>query len=175
MTTTLKSASVTNDDASPAVANTEGKGAPARLKHVNDFYNSPANDGSTLHVIKLVRIRSNAVVKSVVVEGAALTKGAFDVGLYYSTANDGTQPTLQGTAVDLDFFATAVDFSSAVAKTDVTNERTAAGYPVSARNKPIWEAAGLSTDPGGYFDVAFTLMNTQTVTGLVGCEVTFAG
>ncbi len=47
-------------------------------------------------------------------------------------------------------------------------------YTMAKRNQPIWKAAGLSVDPGGYFDVAATAVNTVTVGGVMSIEVKFA-
>jgi hypothetical protein len=57
-----------------------------------------------------------------------------------------------------DFFATAIDCASAVAPTDVTNE--SGTYTIDKRNQPIWQAVGLTTDPGGYFDIVATVVTT---------------
>lgn len=178
MVTTTKSTSVTNADATPVVANTEGEGAKTRLKQVNDYATAIVSDGqaANLQIIKLVRIASTAKVKAVRAEAAALSKGSFDVGLYYSASTvDGTPAAKVGTPLSTAFFASALDFSSAYAKTDCTNENTPTNYPVSARNLPIWQAVGLASDPGGNFDVALTQTAiTVVVAGLVGVEVDFA-
>lgn len=169
----VKSTSVTNLDTSPPIANTEGIGAAGRLKQINDSATAAVNDGVTaLQIIKVVRIPTTAKVKAVRAEAAALSKGTFDVGIYASAVNDGTPTSTLGTAVSTALFATALDFTSAYGKTDVTNE--SGSYTLAKRNQPIWQAAGLATDPGGFFDVAFT-QNAITVVaaGLVGLEVDF--
>lgn len=167
--TTVKSTSITNLDATPVVRNTEGEGGQGTLRHIGDYATTTAN---IVQLVALARIPSTAKVKAVYLEAAAQTQGTFDVGLYYSTgALDGTPAANAGTAVDLDFFATAVVCSSAVGRTDVTNE--SGTYTVAKRNQPIWQAAGLSVDPGGFFDVVFTSMNTITTGGLVAAEVLF--
>lgn len=173
MTTTIKSTSVTNlDAANPNVYVTAGEGAKAALQHIGDTATAAVSDGTGVQIIKLVRIPSTAKVKAVFSEGAALTKGTFDLGVYYSGAADGTPSANAGTAVSAALFASAVDFSSAVARTDKTNE--SGTYTVDKRTQPIWKAAGLSTDPGGFFDIAYT-QNAITVTvgGLLSVEVEF--
>jgi hypothetical protein len=175
--TTTKGAAITNLDATPRVAATAGAGAPGRLKHINDYATAPAVASGTAgdSVVKLCRIPSSAKVKEVFIEAAAQgTTGAYDVGLYYSDSTvDGTAAANQGTQVNSGkaFFATAVDCSSAKARTDITNE--SGSYTVDKRNQPIWQAAGLSSDPGGYFDVCATNTNTVTLGGLLSLEVGF--
>lgn len=99
----LKSASITNDDASPPTANTRGSGAPAYLYTVEDYCSPTASGlGSTGSTYQLVRIPVNAKVKSVnLVIGANLDSNAspalvFDLNLAFSDSTvDGTQATLQ--------------------------------------------------------------------------------
>lgn len=169
-TEALKSTSITNSDASPPTVNSVGKGAPGALQYVGDYVTttSGVTVGSTY---KMVRIPSNCVVKKVEWEAEAMTQGPFDVGLNYSDANDGTQPSLQGTVIDADFFATAVSAASAVVPTDITAE--AGTYTLDKRNQPIWQAVGLTADPGGFFDLVFTSTNTITAGAKMGARVFF--
>ena len=171
-TTTYKSTAITNLDATPVVTPTTGKGAAGRLLHVNGHYTAPVTAGTNTSIIRLARIPTTAKVKAVRVEGAALTKGLFNVGLYWSTSTvDGTPADRVGSVVDLDFFGTSVSFASAVAKTDVTNE--SGTYTVDKRNTEIWSAAGVTANYGGYFDVALTNVATVSVAGFVSAEVDF--
>lgn len=170
-TETLKSASITNSDATPALANTAGEGGKGAVHSQNDYI-TPTSGKTAGSIYRMCRIRSDAKVKHVRVEGGAQTQGAYDIGLYYSDAADGTSAAnvaAAATAIDADFFGSAVDFASAVGITDVTNE--SGTYTAAKRNQPIWQAAGLSADPGGYFDVCFTNTNTITTGALMGMEV----
>lgn len=171
-----KSASITNLDTIPAAANTAGEGAPDRLKIINDYLTAPVTTGNyatDARVLRFVRIPSNAVVKEVTLESAAQTQGTYDIGLFYSSSTvDGTTVGNQGLVLDADFFASAVSCASAVPRTDETAE--AGTYTMAKRNQPIWQAAGLSSDPGGFFDVAATATNTVTVGGVMSVEVKFA-
>ena len=170
-TSALKSTSLTNLALTPPTKATVGEGAAGPLRSVNDHVTAVDADavGSTY---KFVRIPSNAKVKHLFFEAGAMTAGKVNVGLYYSTDNDGTQPSLQGTAVDAAFFASDVDLASAVAITDIVNE--SGSYTADKRNEPIWQAAGLSSDPGGFFDVVATVHTTAITTGaLMGVEAQY--
>lgn len=170
-TEALKSTAITNLDSSPVSANDTGEGADGFLRLVGDYVTttSGVTAGSTYQI---VRIPTNAKVKEVITEGEAMTAGAFDVGLYYSSStSDGTQASVQGTAVDADFFATAVSFASAVTPTNITNE--SGTYTLNKRNQPIWQAAGLSSDPGGFFDLVFTSTATVTAGARMGASVRY--
>lgn len=160
---TLKSASITNDDAVPSVLNTAGQGAAAPMQTIDDYKTVPAALSITSR-IRLVRLPTACKVKSVVFESEAQGAGKFDLGLYYAP---------DGAVVDADFFASAIDTASLVLPTEVVNE--SAQYSLNERVLPLWQAAGLSSDPGGFFDVTATVVTTDvtTGTGRLGVRVGF--
>lgn len=99
---------------------------------------------------RFVRVPSNARVSEVLIAAAdASTGGKYDFGLYYPTGvNDGA-------VIDRDILAAAFDLAGgpfywsnvmAVGTTSIANSV-----------KPLWELAGLSSDPGGHFDIAGTV------------------
>jgi hypothetical protein len=160
----VKSGIITNLDASPAVPPTAGEGGPAPMKYV-DGYSTAVASSSAGATYQLARIPSTAKVKTIIFESAAQGAGKFDLGLFYATDGRGGNPTslLVAAAIDADFFATAIDCASAVTPTDVTNE--SGTYTLDKRIQPIWQAAGLSSDPGGYFDIVASVITTDVTTG----------
>lgn len=174
-TEALKSTSITNLDTTPPLASTTGEGAAGVLRSLN-AYMTPSASMAALSTYQFVRIPTNAKVKHIYLESAAQGAGKVNVGLYYSTSTkDGTPVDKQGTVVASAsaLYATDVDLASAVAMTDITNE--SGSYTVDKRNQPAWQAAGLTSDPGGYFDVVATVHTTDitTGTGKIGIEVQF--
>jgi len=175
-TEALKSTSITNLDGSPVTANTAGKGGAGILRCVNDYVtvSSSMAAGSTY---RLVRIPSNAKVKQVLFESEAQGAGAFNLSVYYSdSAVDGTQPANQGLIVPTtgdQFFASDIDCASAVVLGDKTNE--SGNYTLAKRNKALWDALGLTSDPGGFFDIVAVVHTTAvtTGTGKLGVCVTY--
>ncbi len=153
---TTKSTAVTHLDATPPVANTAGNGAAFRSRKINGYVAAAATDSSTSRYV-LARIPSNAVVKRVELENTAFGGScAGDVGLYYPAANDLAIGQTASAAIDADFFGSAVSLVSASSgAVNVTNE--SGTYTLDKRSQPIWQAAGLSADPGGKFDVCVTL------------------
>jgi len=172
-TSNLKSASITNLDSIPTVANNTGEGAPAFLRVVDDYVTTLSGDNTT-STYKVVRIPSNAVVKSVKIENEAMSAGDVEVGLYYSDSTvDGTPVGVQGTVLNATFFATSVSLASAAGPTDVTNE--SGSYTLNLRSEPIWQAAGLTADPGGFLDIVLTVVTAGITTGArVGIRCDFA-
>lgn len=167
----VKSTFITNLDA--GTTNTAGEGGPARVKMV-DGYATALASGSVNSTYQFVRLPSNCEVKRIDFESAAQTAGAIDLGLYYATDGVGGHATalVASDAIDQDLFATAIDCSSAVVITNVTNE--SGTYTIDKRVQPLWQAAGLSSDPGGYFDLVGTVTTSITTgTGRWGVTVYF--
>lgn len=160
----VKSATITNLDATPPVANTAGEGAAGRLQEIFGYATAVASSSADA-TYQLVRIPSNCKVKSIIFESEAQGAGKFDLGLYYATDGVGGHATalLAADAIDQDFFATIIDCASAVTPTEVVNE--SGTYTLDKRNQPIWQAVGLTSDPGGFFDVVATVKTTAVTTG----------
>lgn len=171
---TIKSAAITNMDAVPAVAVATGNGAAGYLREV-DGYATVAASASTTSTYRLCRIPTNAKVKSVTFESEAQGAGKFNLSVYYS---DGPEmpAAVSGIIVPTtgdQFFASDIDATSAVTPTYVTNE--SGNYTLAKRGQPLWQALGLSTDPGGNFDIVAVVHTTAvtTGTGKIGVRCTY--
>lgn len=167
----LKSAPITNLDSTPVVPNTTGEGGPGHLRYTDGFVTAVAADsiGSTY---RLARVPSNAKVKSVWLESEAQAVGAGNVGVYYSDAAfDGTPAANSGLVVSASLFGAAVSLAAA-SSADVTNQ--SGNYTLDKRTQPLWQAAGLTADPGGFLDVVVTLSTAITTgTGKLGARVEY--
>jgi hypothetical protein len=160
----VKSTIITNLDASPAVIPTAGEGGPAPLKFV-DGYATAVAASSVDATYQICRVPSNAKIKSMILESEAQGAGAFDIGVYYATDGIGGKPValLAAAAISRALFGSAVSLASLVTPIDVVNESTT--YSLDKRNQPLWQAAGLSSDPGGNFDIVMTVTTTAVTTG----------
>ena len=115
--------------------------------------------------LRFCKIASNAVVQRVLLSSDAhTTTGAIDIGVY-RTDDDGSA------VVDADFFASAASIITAVSNSDVTHESGI--YGIEDKNKPLWEALGLASDPGVIYDVAGTVTTAAGSTGTVCVEVVY--
>lgn len=170
----VKSTPVTNSDAVPIVPNTTGEGAPGNMRTIEGSATAVASS-SVDATYQLVRLPSNAKVKTMSFESAAQGAGKFDIGAYYATDGLIGKPTalLAANAISQAFFAAAIDCASAVAITSITN--SAGNYTMDKRVQPLWQALGLTSDPGGNIDIVATVKTTAvtTGTGLFGVHVTF--
>lgn len=161
----VKSASITNLDANPIVANTSGEGSAGALNHVTGIATGVASS-SIDATYQMVRVPSTVKIKRILFQTATQAAGVTDVGLYYATDGVGGQATslLVAAAINRVFFATSISLTTTTPQ-DVTCNPITSGYTPDKRNMPLWQAAGLATDPGGFFDIVLSL-TTAITTGL---------
>jgi hypothetical protein len=167
----IKTTAITSLDAGTAV--TAGEGTHAVLKEVGGFMTATASS-SVNSTYQFARVPSNCKVKSMIFESEAQSAAAIDIGVYRASDGQGGQPTtlLAAAAVNQTLFATAVSCATAVTRTDVVNE--SGSYTLDKRNQPLWQAAGLTSDPGGFFDIVGTVTTAVTTgTGKWGLSVGF--
>lgn len=168
----VKSTPITNSDASPAVANTAGEGGPAPLKVTSSGSVVALASSSQNATYQFCRVPSTAIIKALFFESAAQGAGTIDIGVYYAT--DGligrATSLLAADAIDQDFFASDVAVTAASQPTNVINE---SGTNTPAKqNQPLWQALGLSADPGGNFDIVGTVDTAITTgTGAMGMTI----
>jgi len=170
----VKSTAITSLDASPAVISTAGEGGRSLLQSISSGDVIGVASSSINATYQFVRVPSNCKVKQVIFDSEAQAAGAVDIGVYYATDGTGGQPTslLAAAAISQALFASAVALTSLSQPTDVTNE--SGTYTPAKRNQPLWQAAGLTADPGGYFDIVGTLTTAITTgTGKMGLTVNY--
>lgn len=161
---TLKSASITARDATPPTAQNPGSGGVANIKFVQGYIASVTASLTTTSIIRLVQVPAHCYIKEIKLYSGAQTAGAFDIGLYGAP---------NGAVIDADYFGSAVSCASQVNGTDVLHESTVA--TIADRILPLWEAAGVSTEPakGTMYEIAATCATTDVTTGAapLGIEV----
>jgi hypothetical protein len=154
------------------VISTAGEGAGATLKCVTGIATGVASS-SIDATYQFVRVPSNAKIKRIQFQTQTQTAGAGDVGVYYATDGIGGRPTslLVANAIDRDFFAAAASLTTTTAQ-DLTENPIAAAYTPALRNQPLWQAVGLTSDPGGNFDIVLSLTTAITTgTGIMVMDV----
>lgn len=165
-TESLKSAAITNLDATPPVAIQAGNGAAGYVRRAFGYVTISASMAAT-STYRLVRLPTNARNVELKFESQAQGAGAFNLSAYYSDSTvDGTPVANQGVIVPTtgdQFWASDINCASAVLPTDVTNESTNNG--LDKRGKELWDALGLTADPGGFIDVVAVVHTTDVTTG----------
>ena len=174
-TSHLSSGPITSLDGTNGVitANASGEGAAGDLKEINSGSLSTVSADAALSTYRLVRVPTNAKLKSLIFEAAAMSGGAFQLGLYYSdSVYDGTSAANQGKVVadqssvsQVNLFSGDIDCSSAVTKTEELGVTGTFLWTFAMENQPLWKAANLVSDPGGYFDIVATCHSTAVTTG----------
>lgn len=155
----LKSVPITNRDATPRVIN-DGRLERGTSKATTGWVTAGAAD-SIASIYTLLSLPSTAIVQQLYLSNGAVTSAAGDIGVYRPTALDGTA----GAVVSVGLFATAVSIATAATNTDVTNEST--NYTILKQDQPLWQAAGLTADPGGTLDISMTLTAAATASSTV--------
>lgn len=111
---------------------------------------SPAADQADDTIIRMVRVPSNCRIDDIRISAAdATTAGKVDVGVYYP---EGVQ---SGAVIDRDAFAAAFDLSGGpFYKSSVLLVAVAS---IAESVMPLWQAAGLTADPGGDLEIVLTV------------------
>lgn len=148
---------VANFEASPQVANNSAE-LHGVLRTANGTVELAAGDSDNDDIVMLAPIPSNASVTSLFIGSDTLGGSCtFNVGIY----------TTDGTVKDEDVFATAV--ADAAAMTDVRFEAA----NIDTAGQKMYELAGDSTDPGGYYYIAATMAAAGGTAGTMSWNITY--
>lgn len=158
----LKSTQITNRDATPPVLNNPATEAAFLREKIATI--TPTDAASISSTYRMVEVPSNARISELLFTAGAMTAGAFDIGVY-KCVRDG------GAVVDQDFFASAVNCSTAVAQTDVTNE--SGTNTLAKQAQQLWEAVGASEDPKSAYDIVLTATTAVTTGAAVALKAKY--
>ena len=155
--TTKNTDLVANFEATPQVANSTAELAGV-LRTAHGSVELAAGDSTDNDIVMLAPIPSNASVPTLFV-GSDTFGGSctFNVGIYTSA----------GVVKDEDVFATSV--ADAAAMADVRYEAA----DLNTGSKKLWELAGDSSDPGGYFYIAITFNATGGTAGTLNWNISY--
>ena len=154
----VKSTLITNADASPVVLNSPR--VDGAFEHIEVATAAITDTDSIASTYRMFRVPSNAVMTDLRIYSPDIgTTTISDIGLY-RTAKDG------GAVVDADFFASALSLKDgALNGVDVLHE--SAVFSIANSGKELWDALALTSDPGVFYDVAFTLTAAADATATV--------
>lgn len=164
-----KATAITNADATPVTNN------PTRLQNgrVKESVGTveAANGDSIGSTYRLARLHSSWRISQVLLSCDAITTCAADVGVYDVAAVNA------GAVVDADFFASAQSLAAALVNSDIGHEADAAdagaGFGLADVEKPLWQALGLSADPGKWYDLVATLTAAAGSAGTIAVRVRY--
>ena len=148
---------VANFEASPQVANNSAE-LHGVLRTAHGTVELATGDSDDNDIVMLAPIPSNAAVPSLFI-GSDTFGGSctFNVGIY----------TTAGAVKDEDVFATAVADAGAMA--DVRFEAA----NINTAGQKMYELAGDSTDPGGYYYIAATMAADGGTAGTMSWNITY--
>tara|TARA_R110002111_G_scaffold252816_1_gene317854 strand:+ start:76 stop:555 length:480 start_codon:yes stop_codon:yes gene_type:complete len=153
--TTRNTGLVANFEAIPQVANNAAELAGV-IRTASGTVELLAGDSTDNDIVMLAPIPSNASIPQLFVGSDSLGGSCtFNVGLYKT----------DGTVKDEDVFATLVADGAALA--DVRFEAA----DLNTGSQKLWELAGDSEDPGGYFYVAVTFAATGGDAGTMNWNI----
>ena len=148
---------VANFEASPQVANNSAE-LHGVLRTAHGTVELAAGDSDNDDIVMLAPIPSNAAVPSLFIGSDSLGGSCtFNVGIYKT----------DGTVKDEDVFATLV--ADGAAMTDVRFEAA----NISTSGQKMYELAGDSTDPGGYYYIAATMAAAGGTAGTMSWNITY--
>ena len=148
---------VANFEASPQVANNAAE-LHGVLRTANGTVELAAGDSDNDDIVMLAPIPSNASVTNLFIGSDTLGGSCtFNVGIY----------TTDGTVKDEDVFATAV--ADAGAMTDVRFEAA----NIDTAGQKMYELAGDSSDPGGYYYIAATMSAAGGTAGTMSWNTSY--
>lgn len=165
-TETLKTGAITNLDSVPPLRATAGKDGHGIVARVTGYVQpQTGKTAGSLYLMARIPTTARNLRAKMGFEGTVTTLTG-DLTLYYSDlSSDEVGKGIGDTgAVIAALFASAVAVGGQTVNqlVDATNE--SGNYGAVAREKELWDAAGLSSDPGGFFDVVFVSTATHSLT-----------
>ena len=155
--TTKNTDLVANFEASPQVLNNAAE-LHGVLRVAQGTVELAAGDSTDNDIVMLAPIPTNATIPQLFVGSDTLGGSCtFNVGLYTSA----------GVVKDEDCFATSVADEAALA--DVRHEVA----NLTTTGQKVWELAGDSSDPGGYYYVAVTFNATGGTAGTLSWNISY--
>ena len=157
--TTKNTDLVANFEATPQVANNAAE-LHGVLRTAHGSVELAAGDSTDNDIVMLAPVPSNASVPTLFVGADALGGSCtFNAGIYTSA----------GVEKDEDAFASAVAASSATVMADIRYEAA----NLDTGSKKLWELAGDSEDPGGYYYIAITFSATGGTAGTLNWNISY--
>lgn len=170
----IKSTIITNRDATPKVLTDALLGGGGLMSVIGSVQTFGAADGSG-SIYRMVQVPSNARVEAVKIQNDALaTSAAVNVGVYWPTyipVGAGLSAATAATVINTALFASALAVATAAKPTDITNQ--SGNNTVLLQEQPLWQAAGLPSDPGIDLDICVSVSTAIQAQGYIGLKVAY--
>ena len=134
--------------------------------------NGSADGAGTTY--RLVSVPSKARVSSLDFQASALGSGAaISVGVYYPTfipVGSGISSSSASAAINTNIFVAALGCSAATASTNLI---TTANMAINLQAEPLWQIAGLTSDPGIDLDIVAYVSTAIATQGYVALRARY--
>jgi hypothetical protein len=146
------------------------------------YQNIQPTSGSTSgSLYRMLRLQTNCIVRHLIIDyDGLITTFMTDCTLYYANAvldsanQQNVGQLVNGLSGPASVFAYNLDLSMQTAGAQIEISGQSQNYNASLRSQPLWVAAGLSSDPGGFFDICLVESATQSTLNLIiGLEVQY--
>lgn len=170
----LKSTVITNRDAVPKVL-TDAYVSGGKLSQSEGYVQTSGSADGAGSFYRLCTVPSNARLSSLELQAGAMGSGAaIDVGVYWPTfipTGAGLSAANQGLVINTQLFASALGMSAATAVTNIINQST--NNTIANQEKALWEAAGLSADPGIDLDIVVRVQTAIAAQAYIGLKANY--
>lgn len=170
----IKSTIISNRDATPKVL-TDPFVAGGELRSCEGYVQTNGAADGAGSVYRMLQIPSNARVESVKIAADALGSGCtLDVGVFWPTyipVGAGLSASNQSLVINTTLFASVLAASAANALTDITNQSTQ--NTIVKQEQPLWQAAGLASDPGIDLDICVYVAGAVATQGYIGLKAAY--
>lgn len=167
---------LTNRDATPKVL-TDAYVSGGTLKESQGYVqtNSGGADGIG-STYRLCTVPSNSRVSSLDFQSSGLgTSCTLDIGVWYPTfipVGSGLSAANASAVINTTLFASALACSNAVASTNLV---TTANIAINKQEQPLWQMAGLTSDPEIDLDIVVYVHAAVALQGYVGLRARYLG
>lgn len=170
----LKSTVITNRDATPKVL-TDSYVSGGMVHGAEGYVQSGSTTDAVGSTYRLLTIPSNSRISSLQLSNQALGTGAaVNIGVYYPTfipVGAGLTASLASTVISASLFASAQAVATAQADINVLNQSGSNG--VANQELPLWQAAGLTADPGIDLDIVAAVSTILAAQGTIGLKAEY--
>lgn len=169
----IKSTIITNRDATPKVLQ-DPYICGGEIRECTGFVQTSTTTDGVGSTYRLCQVPSNARVSSLEFQAQALGSGCtLNVGVWYPTfipVGAGLSAANASAVINTSLYASSLACSNANA---VTNLVTSANIAINIQEQPLWQAAGLASDPGIDLDIVAYVNGTVAAQGYVGAKVRY--
>ena len=159
----IKSSNVSNADAAVQTQSATYLAGGKKYSLVGTAAIAAADDDGSFK--RIGRVHSSWRILSVKLFNDAITAGSWALGLYRTAADGGAQV---GSAVYNPTIAGVATASLTGAEVSYSANRA-----ITKIGQHVWQDAGLTADPGIWYDLAFTCVTAGTAAGNVAWEAEF--